>query len=76
MSDDLVKWLRDRGVCSPAHNSCQNDAACEHAADRIEALEAERDKWHAGWMEAEAKVSELEAARDALAEKLKGQDDE
>jgi uncharacterized coiled-coil DUF342 family protein len=30
------------------------------------ALAEERDKWHAGWMEAEAKVSELEAERDAL----------
>lgn len=40
MTDDLVKRLRDRGVCSLAHNSCQNDIACEQAANRIEALEA------------------------------------
>ena len=39
MSDDLVKRLRDRGVCSPAHNSCRNDFICEQAADRIEELE-------------------------------------
>jgi cell division protein FtsB len=35
-------------------------------ADHIEELAAERDKWHAGWMEAEAKVSELEAERVVL----------
>ena len=39
-------------------------------ADHIEELAAERDKWHAGWMEAEAKVSELEAERDALKAEL------
>ena len=38
--------------------------------DRIERLSAERDKWHTGWMEAEAKVSELEAERDALKAEL------
>jgi len=38
--DDLVKRLRDRGVCSLEHNSCRNDMACEQAADRIEELEA------------------------------------
>ena len=31
----------------------------------------ERDKWHQGWMEAEAKVSELEAERDALKAEVK-----
>lgn len=42
MSDELVKRLRDRGVCSLGHNSCRkNDIACEQAADRIEELEAE-----------------------------------
>jgi len=40
MSDDLVKRLRDRRVCSLAQNSCRNDWACEQAADRIEELEA------------------------------------
>jgi len=36
--DDLVKRLRDRGVCSLAHNSCRNDFICEQAADEIERL--------------------------------------
>jgi len=40
MSDDLVRRLRDRRVCSLAQNSCRNDWACEQAADRIEELEA------------------------------------
>jgi hypothetical protein len=40
MSDDLVKRLRDRRVCSLAQNSCRNDWVCEQAADRIEELEA------------------------------------
>jgi hypothetical protein len=38
--------------------------------DRIDVLAAERDKWYAGWMEAEAKVSELEAERDVLKAEL------
>jgi hypothetical protein len=41
MTDDLVKRLRDRGVCSPAQNSCRNDLACEQAADRLEELQFE-----------------------------------
>ena len=41
MSDDLVRRLRDRGVCSLEHNSCRNDLVCDQAADRIEELEAE-----------------------------------
>jgi hypothetical protein len=39
--------------------------------DQAKALASEREKWHAGWMEAEAKVSELEAERDALKAKNK-----
>jgi hypothetical protein len=39
MTDDLVKRLRDRRVCSLAQNSCRNDFICEQAADRIEELE-------------------------------------
>jgi hypothetical protein len=39
---------------------------CADARDTLRALAAERDKWHAGWMEAEAKVSELEEEHDAL----------
>ena len=42
--DDLVKRLRDRNVCSLAHNSCRNDMACEQAAARIEELEAKLAK--------------------------------
>jgi len=41
MSDDLVRRLRDRRVCSLAQNSCRNDWACEQAADRIEELEGQ-----------------------------------
>ena len=44
MSDDLVKRLRDRRVCSLAQNSCRNDWVCEQAADRIEELEAKLAK--------------------------------
>ena len=44
MSDDLVRRLRDRRVCSLAQNSCRNDWACEQAADRIEELEAKLAK--------------------------------
>ena len=40
MNNDLVKRLRDRGVCSLEHNSCRNDMACEQAADEIEKLQA------------------------------------
>ena len=39
MSDDLVKRLHDRRVCSPAQNSCRNDHVLNQAADRIEELE-------------------------------------
>jgi hypothetical protein len=35
---DIVKRLRDRGVCSIAQNSCRNDFVCEQAADTIETL--------------------------------------
>lgn len=35
---DIVERLRDRGVCSIAHNSCRNDFVCEKAADEIERL--------------------------------------
>ena len=48
MSDDLVKRLCDRRVCSPAQNSCRNDFVLDQAADRIEELEAvlrEVDAW-------------------------------
>jgi hypothetical protein len=41
MTDDLIKRLRDRGVCSPAQNSCRNDLACEQAADRLKELQFE-----------------------------------
>ena len=44
MSDDLVKRLRDRGVCSLEHNSCRNDMVCEQAAARIEELEAANNR--------------------------------
>lgn len=44
MSDDLVKRLRDRRVCSIAQNSCRNDFICEQAADRIEELKAKLAK--------------------------------
>ena len=40
MSDDLVKRLHDRRVCSPAQNSCCNDYVLNQAADCIEELEA------------------------------------
>jgi uncharacterized coiled-coil DUF342 family protein len=43
----------------------------DDAFELIHALAAERDKWHAGWMEAEAKVSELGAEHDALKAEVK-----
>lgn len=43
-SDDLVRRLRDRLVCSAAHNSCRNDYLCEEAAARIEQLEREKER--------------------------------
>lgn len=47
----------------------------DEPSNTLRALAAERDKWHAGWMEAEAKVSELEAERDALKALLDSVDD-
>jgi len=44
MSDDLVKRLHDRRVCSPAQNSCRNDHVLNQAASRIEELEAKLAK--------------------------------
>lgn len=44
MSDDLVKRLYDRRVCSPAQNSCRNDLVLDQAADRIEELETKLAK--------------------------------
>ena len=54
MSDDLVKRLHDRRVCSPAQNSCCNDHVLNQAADCIEQLEAKL-KW--------AEISSIQADR-------------
>ena len=35
---DIVERLRDRNVCSHAHNSCRNDWRMEEAATEIERL--------------------------------------
>ena len=43
-TDDLVKRLYDRRVCSPAQNSCRNDWVLDQAADRIVELEAKLAK--------------------------------
>lgn len=37
---DIVERLYDRGVCSPAQNSCRNDYICEAAAVEITRLRA------------------------------------
>lgn len=47
MSDDLVKRLCDRRVCSPAQNSCRNDWVINQAADRIEQLVATNEELEA-----------------------------
>lgn len=67
-----TKRLRDLALKSNDGMLCTQALG---AADTIDALAAERDKWHAGWMEAEAKVSELEAERDALKALLDSVDD-
>ena len=54
MSDDLKERLRDRRVCSLAHNSCRNDWVCEQAADRIEELEDQLA--NARWLLVDASV--------------------
>ena len=69
MNDYLVHRLRSMVPQSPMAPT--TFFAPHGTADRIEALEAERDKWHQGWMEAEAKVSELETERDALKAEVK-----
>lgn len=40
---DIVERLRDRDICSIAHNSCRNDRVCAEAADEIERLRAALD---------------------------------
>ena len=89
MSDDLVRRLRDRGVCSLEHNSCRNDLVCDQAADRIEELEAKlakavealefyanRENWISvqPYEDANVDVDEGSKARLAIAE-LKGDPD-
>jgi len=60
MSDDLVKRLRDRRVCSPAQNSCRNDFICEEAAARIEELEKRADTFAEGWRKERLKMIDAE----------------
>ena len=48
MTDDLVKRLR----------SIHTAADCDQAADRIEALTAERDKYEGAWMTAEGRLAD------------------
>jgi len=60
MSDDLVRRLRDRGVCSLEHNSCRNDLVCDQAADRIEELEKRADTFAEGWREERLKMIDAE----------------
>lgn len=60
MTDDLIKRLRDEHVA----------ASRTEAADRIDALTAERDKYEAAWMTAEGKLADVEAERDRMREAL------
>lgn len=56
---DLVEHLRDRMVCSLAHNSCRNDLICEQAAARIEELEARLATARNDALEEAAEASEM-----------------
>jgi len=53
MSDDLVKRLRSCANGAWLFNTKQGDfGICDDAADRIEALTAERDAQHEAWQQA------------------------
>jgi hypothetical protein len=63
MTDDLVERLRN-----PTYYTHPTTEDGKLAADRIEALTAERDKYEAAWMTAEGKLADAEAGRDRLRE--------
>lgn len=69
-TDDLVKRLCDRRVCSPAQNSCRNDWVLDQAADRIEELEAERDDYANRLMQADNTYTEMHLHIEELEAKL------
>jgi hypothetical protein len=67
MTDDLVKRLRI-GI----HQSTDEQALRNEAADRIEQLEAECEQWKAGFQVADEKWFKISARCEALEAALRG----
>ena len=73
MTDDLVKRLRAvlwsvNGEPNASGNV--DETVCSEAADRIEALTAERDKYEAAWMTAEGKLEDAVQGLEKCQEEL------
>ena len=66
MTDELVKQLRAVDHMSLEDCFCQS-SLYDQAADRIETLTAERDKYESAWMTAEGKLADAEALIEAQA---------